>query len=152
LRLALILDLFSRKLVGWAMSDSMPQKLTLAALAMALLWRAPPAGLMHHCDRGAQFAAGDDRKALAARGITVSMRRKGDCRDNAPMKRANGTVKVQCVHGAQFKTRAAAAQAIVGYTGDCSTERLHSSLGDPTPSEFERRWRAENERRGASAQ
>jgi putative transposase len=152
LRLALILDLFSRKLVGWAMSDSMPQELTLAAFAMALLWRDPPAGLMHHSDRGSQYAGGDYQKVLAARGITVSMSRKGDCWDNAPMERAFGTVKVECVHGAGFKTRAEAAQAIVEYIGDYNTERLHSSLGYLTPSEFERRWRAENERREASAQ
>jgi len=134
------------------MSDSMPQELTLAALAMALLWRDPPAGLLHHTDRGSQYAGGDYQKVLAARGITVSMSRKGDCWDNAPMERAFGTVKVECVHGAGFKTRAEAAQAIVEYIGDYNTERLHSSLGYLTPSEFERRWRAENERREASAQ
>ena len=152
LYLALILDLYSRKFVGWAMSDSMPQELTLAALAMALGWRDPPAGLTHHSDRGSQYAAGDYRKVLAARGITVSMSRKGDCWDNAPMESANGTVKVECVHGAGFKTRAEAAQALVEYFGYYNTERIHSSLGYLTPSEFERRWRTENERRGAIAQ
>jgi len=152
LYLALVLDLYSRKFVGWAMSASMPQELPLAALAMALGWRDPPAGLTHHSDRGSQYAAGDYRKVLAARRITVSMSRKGDCWDNAPMESANGTVKVECVHGVHFKTRAAAAQALVEYFGYYNTERLHSSLGDLTPSEFERRWRAENERRGASAQ
>lgn len=143
LYLALILDLFSRKFVGWAMSDSMPQELTLAALQMALGWRDPPVGLMHHSDRGSQYAAGDYRKVLAARGITVSMSRKGDCWDNAPMESANGTVKVECVHGVHFKTRAEAAQAIVEYLGYYNTERMHSSLGYLTPSEFERRWRAD---------
>ncbi len=119
LYLALILDLFSRKFVGWAMSDSMPQELTLAALAMG--------------------------------GITVSMSRKGDCWDNAPMESANGTVKVECVHGVHFKTRAEAAQALVEYFGYYNTERIHSSLGYLTPSEFERRWRAESEQRGTIA-
>jgi putative transposase len=151
LYLALILDLYSRKFVGWAMSDAMPQELTLAALQMALGWRDPPAGLMHHSDRGSQYAAGDYRKVLAARGITVSMSRKGDCWDNAPMESANGTVKVECVHGVHFKTRAEAAQALVEYFGYYNTERLHSSLGYLTPSEFERRWRAENERGAAAA-
>lgn len=152
LYLALILDLFSRKFVGWAMSDAMPQELTLQALHMALGWRDPPDGLMHHSDRGSQYAAHDCRNVLAARGITVSMSRKGDCWDNAPMESANGTVKVECVHGAGFKTRAEAAQALVEYFGYYNTERLHSSLGYLTPSAFERRWRAENERRGTSAQ
>lgn len=152
LYLALVLDLYSRKFVGWAMSESMPQELTLAALQMALGWRDPPAGLMHHSDRGSQYAAGDYRKVLAARGITVSMSRKGDCWDNAPMESANGTVKVECVHGVHFKTRAEAAQALVEYFGYYNTERLHSSLGYLTPSEFERRWRAEKEQRGTTAQ
>ncbi|MDE2150524.1 MAG: integrase core domain-containing protein [Gammaproteobacteria bacterium] len=88
----------------------------------------------------------------AARGITVSMSRKGDCWDKAPMESANGTVKVECVHGAAFKTRAEAAQALMEYFGYYNTERMHSSLGYRTPSEFERRWHAENERRGAVAQ
>jgi len=152
LYLALILDLFSRKFVGWAMSESMPQELTLEALHVALGWRDPPAGLTHHSDRGVQYAAGGYRKVLAARGITVSMSRKGDCWDNAPMESANGTVKVECVHGAEFKTRAEAAQAIVEYLGYYNTERLHSSLGYLTPSEFERRWRAENDQGGTIAQ
>ena len=151
LYLALILDLYSRKFVGWAMSDSMAQDLTLEALQMALGWRDPPAGLTHHSDRGSQYAAGDYRKVLAARGITVSMSRKGDCWDNAPMESANGTVKVECAHGARFKTRAEAAQALVEYLGYYNTERLHSSLGYRSPSEFERRWRAENEQRGTIA-
>ena len=146
---ALVLDLYSRKFVGWAMSESMPQELTLAALQMALGWRDPPAGLLHHSDRGSQYAAGDYRKVLAARGITVSMSRKADCWDNAPMESANGTVKVECVHGMHFKTRAEAAEALVEYFGYYNTERMHSSLGYLTPSEFERRWRAENERRRA---
>lgn len=104
---SLIPDLFSRNFVGWAMSDSMAQQdPTLAALHTALGWRDPPPGLTRHSDRGSQFAAHDYRTVLAARGITVSMSRKGDCRDNAPMERANGTVKVECVHGVHFNTRA----------------------------------------------
>jgi putative transposase len=81
LYLALVLDLYARKLVGWAMSETMPQELTLCALDVALGWRGPDAGLVHHSDRGSQYAAKDYRKKLAARGIEVSMSRKGDCWD-----------------------------------------------------------------------
>jgi transposase InsO family protein len=140
LYLALVLDLFSRKLVGWAMSDTMPQELTLAALHVALGWRDPAPGLLHHSDRGSQYAAGDYRKALQARGITVSMSRKGDCWDNAPMESVNGTVKVECVHGAHFRTRAEAQQALVEYIGYYNTERRHSSLGNLSPAAFEQHW------------
>lgn len=143
LYLALVLDLYARKLVGWAMSETMPQELTLCALDVALGWRDPGDGLVHHSDRGSQYAAKDYRKKLAARGITASMSRKGDCWDNAPMESVNGTLKVECVRDAHFDTREQARQAIVEYIGYYNTERRHSSLGNITPAEFERRWRAE---------
>ena len=113
LYLAMVLDLYARKLVGWAMSETMPQELTLCALDVALGWRDPDAGLVHHWDRGSQYAAKDYRKKLTARGITVSMSRKGDCWDNAPMESVNGTLKVECVHDVHFDTREQARQAIV---------------------------------------
>lgn len=147
LYLALIMDLFSRKMVGWAMSAAMAQALTLEALAMALGWRDPPSGLIHHSDRGSQYAAYDYQAALKARSITVSMSRKANCWDNAPMESANATVKVECVQGVRFKTRDEATRALVEYLGYYNTERLHSSLAYQTPSEFERRWRVEIERR-----
>lgn len=143
LYLALVLDLYARKIVGWATSATMPQALTLEALQVALGWRDPEAGLTHHSDRGSQYAAHDYRGVLAARGITVSMSRKGDCWDNAPMESVNGTLKVECVHGEQFKTREQAHRAIIEYIGYYNTERRHSSLGNVTPAQFERRWRAE---------
>ena len=142
LYVALVLDLFARKIVGWAMSDTMPQELTLAALRVALGWRDPDPGLVHHSDRGSQYAANDYRAVLKARGITVSMSRKGDCWDNAPMESANGTVKVECVNDEHFKTRAEAERVIVEYIGYYNTERRHSALGYVSPAEFERRWRA----------
>jgi transposase InsO family protein len=142
LYLALVLDLYARKLVGWVMSETMPQELTLSALDVALGWRDPAAGLVHHSDRGSQYAANDYRKKLEARGITVSMSRKGDCWDNAPMESVNGTLKVECVNDAHFETREQARQAIVEYIGYYNTERRHSALGNIAPAEFERRWRA----------
>jgi putative transposase len=90
------------------MSQTMPQELTIEVLHVALGWRDPPDGLVHHSDRGSQYAANDYRDVLKARGITVSMSRKGDRWDNAPMESANGTLKVECVHGEHFKTRAEA--------------------------------------------
>lgn len=142
LYLALVLDLYARKLVGWAMSDTMPQELTLCALDVALGWRDPDPGLLHHSDRGSQYAAKDYQRKLKARGITVSMSRKGDCWDNAPMESVNGTLKVECVNDAHFQTRQQARQAIIEYIGYYNTERRHSSLGNIAPAEFERRWRA----------
>ncbi len=142
LYVALVLDLFARKIVGWAMSDTMPQELTLAALRVALGWQDPDPGLVHHSDRGSQYAADDYRAVLKARGIMVSMSRKGDCWDNAPMESANGTLKVECVNDEHFKTRAEAERVMVEYIGYYNTERRHSALGNVSPAEFERRWRA----------
>lgn len=142
LYLALVLDLYARKLVGWAMSETMAQELTLQALEVALGWRDPGAGLVHHSDRGSQYAAKDYRAKLKARGIMVSMSRKGDCWDNAPMESVNGTLKVECVHDMHFETREQARREIVEYIGYYNTERRHSALGYISPAEFERRWRA----------
>ena len=99
-----------------------------------------------------QYAAGDYRKKLKARGITVSMSRKGDCWDNAPMESANGTLKVECVHDEHFATREQAHLAIVEYIGYYNTERRHSSLGYIAPAEFERRWRTESDARTRASQ
>jgi transposase InsO family protein len=152
LYVALVLDLHARKLVGWAMSETMPQELTLRALDVALGWRQPGAGLVHHSDRGSQYAAHDYRDKLEALGITVSMSRKGDCWDNAPMESVNGTLKVECVHAEHFETREQARQAIVESIGYYNTERRHSALGYITPAEFERRWRAESDARATALQ
>ncbi len=145
LYLALVLNLFARKIVGWATSPTMPQELTLEALQVALVWRDPEAGLLHHSDRGSQYAANDYRDVLKARGITVSISRKSNCWDNAPMESVNGTLKVECVNGEHFRTRSQAQPAIIEYIGYYNTERRHSSLGYMTLAKFERRWRAEGE-------
>ena len=89
-----------------------------------------------------QYAAKDYRKKLQARGITVSMSRKGGCWDNAPMESVNGTLKVECVNDVHFQTREQARQTIVEYICYYNTERRHSSLGSIAPAEFEPRWRA----------
>ena len=128
LYLALVLDLYARKLVGWAMSETMPQELTLCALDVALGWRDPAPGLVHHSDRGSQYAAKDYRKKLKARGITVSMSRKGDCWDNAPMESVNGTLKVECVHDERFETREQATREQARRAGEACDRGVHRLL------------------------
>src|SRR5665647_2170814 len=130
LYLALVLDLYARKLVGWAMSETMHEALTLQALDVALGWRDPKPGLVHHSDRGSQYAAKDYREKLKALGITVSMSRKGNCWDNAPMESANGTLKVECAQDAHFETREQAMREIVEYIGYYNTCLLYTS---PSP-------------------
>ena len=95
----------------------MPQGLTQAALRMALGLRAPGPGMMHHSDRGSQYAATDYREILKARGVAVSMSRKGNCWDNAPMESFNGTIKVECVYQTRFATRDQARRDLFEYIG-----------------------------------
>ena len=108
LYLAVILDRFTRKIVGWAMREHMRAELTIAALTMAVQRRRPRAGLIHHADRGSQYAASDYRKILQAAAITPSMSRKPNCRDNAPMKSVFGTLKTKLVHQREYPDRDAA--------------------------------------------
>jgi transposase InsO family protein len=142
LYVALVMDLFSRKFVGWALEACVDCRLTLAALRMALGLRQPDHTLIHHSDRGVQYAAADYRAVLEARGIALSMSRKGNCYDNAPMESANGTLKTERVYATQYPTRAAAQRDLIEYMGYYNTERRHSSLGYVSPTEFEARWTA----------
>src|SRR5712692_8247164 len=105
LYLAVILDLFTRKVVGWAMRDHRRAELTIAALTMAIQRRRPGAGLIHHADRGSQYAAGDYRDILEAASITQSMSRRGNCWDNAPMESFFGTLKTELVHQREYPDR-----------------------------------------------
>ena len=148
---AFVEDLFSRKIVGWGMDEEMPQELTQTALHMALGLRAPGPGLVHHSDRGSQYAANNYRAILAARGIVVSMSRRGDCWDNAPMESFNGTIKVECVYPTHFATRDQARQALVEYIGYYNTERMHSSLDYETPAAFEQNWLARQPKEACAA-
>lgn len=140
LYVALVMDLFSRKFVGWALEAFVDCRLTLAALRMALGLRQPDHTLVHHSDRGVQYAAAEYRAVLAARGIALSMSRKGNCYDNAPMESANGTLKTERVYAEQYHTRASAKRDLIDYVGYYNTERRHSSLGYVSPTEFEQRW------------
>ena len=137
---ALVMDLFSRRLVGWAMSDRIDTRLTADALALALGLRGPPAGLLHHSDRGSQYCAHDYREVLENRGITVSMSRRANCYDNAPMESANGTLKVERVYDEHYATRQEAIDDLTQYIGYYNSERRHSALDYDSPVQFERRW------------
>jgi transposase InsO family protein len=139
LYLAVILDLCSRFVVGWAMSARITRDLTLAALTMALTRRRPPLGLLHHSDRGSQYASGDYRKALKHHGIVCSMSRRGDCWDNAVAESFFATLKVELVHDATWATRAAAEVELFDYLEVFyNGQRRHSALGYLSPRAFER--------------
>ena len=139
LYLAVILDLCSRLAVGWAISDRITDALTLEALAMALARRQPPQGLLHHSDRGSQYASGDYQRMLAQYGIVASMSRRGNCWDNAVAESFFATVKVELVHDAAWATRAAARVELVEYLEVFyNGQRRHSALGYLSPRAFER--------------
>ena len=138
LYLAAILDLYSRKIVGWAMSPFIDTGLVLKALAMALLHRDPPANLLCHSDRGVQYAAGDYRAALAKAGLISSMSRKGNCYDNAFIESFWSTLKLDLVYRTEFATRQQAQCAIFDYIeAFYNRQRSHTALGCLSPVDFE---------------
>src|SRR3990167_6953755 len=140
LYLAGILDMHTRKLVGWSMRDTLHAQIALDALTMAIERQKPAPGLIHHSDRGIQYAAETYRSALARSGITPSMSRKGDCWDNAPMESFFHTLKTERVHHRIYATRAEARRDLFGYIeGFYNSRRLHSALGYISPAEMERR-------------
>jgi putative transposase len=117
LYLAAVMDLFSRKIVGWAMRDHMQVELASAALTMAIQQQRPEAGLIHHSDRGVQYASHAYRDALTGAGIVASMSRKANCYDNAPMESFFHTLKTELVHHRNYKTRAEAQRDIFTFIG-----------------------------------
>jgi putative transposase len=137
LYLALVLDLFSRQVVGWAMADHMETSLVEDALRMALARRHPSPGWMHHSDQGKQYTSHAYQNHLSARHCQVSMSRVGDCYDNATMESFIATLKKECAYG-QFATQAQARTTIFEYIEVWyNRERLHSSLGYLSPVKFE---------------
>jgi len=138
LYLAGILDLYSRRLTGWAMSEHIDTELILAAWGMALTHRQPPAGLVFHSDRGVQYASHDYRQALENAQAIASMSRKGNCYDNATMESFWSTLKHELIYRRQFKTRDEARQAIFDFIEVFyNRRRLHSSLDYRSPLDFE---------------
>ncbi len=138
LYLAGVMDLYSRKIVGWAMSESIDTGLVLSALNMALVHRVPPANLLFHTDRGVQYASGDFRHALSQAGLVASMSRKGNCYDNAAMESFWSTLKLELVYRGVFLTRAQARAEIFDYIEVFyNRQRAHSMLDYNSPVDFE---------------
>jgi transposase InsO family protein len=136
LYLAAIEDLATREVVGWSMADHLRAELCTDALVMALQRRRPDPGLVHHSDRGVQYAAGPYRQVLKRRGIKQSMSRRGNCLDNAPMESFFASLKKEQVHHVRFRTREEAKAAVFEYVEIFyNRQRLHSALGYRTPAE-----------------
>jgi putative transposase len=138
LYLAAILDLYSRKIVGWAMSERIDTVLVLNALAMALLHRCPPAKLLFHTDRGVQYASAAFRQALGDAGLIASMSRRANCYDNATMESFWSTLKLELVYRRQFLSRSQARTDIFDFIeAFYNRQRSHSALGYISPVDFE---------------
>lgn len=143
LYLAVILDLFSRRIVGWAMAARMTQELVCAALSMALRQRQPAGELIHHSDRGSQYTSQAFQALLAAHGITPSMSGRGNCYDNASVESFFGTLKTELVNHALYRTRQEAMTDIFFYLeGFYNRSRRHTALGHLSPAAFETQYQA----------
>ena len=139
LYLAVVLDLFSRRVVGWSMQATLDRSLVLGALESAFGHRRPEAGLIHHSDRGSQYASADFQARLKGQGVLCSMSRRGNCWDNAAVESFFGTLKQELVNRFRFVTRQQARQEVFEYIEVWyNRQRRHSSLGYVSPAEFER--------------
>lgn len=140
LYLAVLLDLASRRVVGWALAPRLDRHLVLTALERALARRRPRRGLLHHSDRGGEYSSGDYQARLRAAGLVCSMSRRGDCWDNAVVESFFATLKRELVHRERWATRAQAHRAITEYLdGWYNVHRRHSALGYLSPAAFEAR-------------
>ncbi len=149
LYLAVIIDLFSRQVVGWSMKPHMKRDLVIDALRMAWFRRQPAAGLIFHSDRASQYCSADFQRALTDYRMRSSMSRKGNCWDNAPAESLWGSLKVGRLHGRRFDKRRDAMDEIVDWLGFYNHRRIHSSLGCVSPMQFERAWLAGQQRQAA---
>ena len=139
LYLAVVMDLCSRKIVGWSMGSRMKAQLVCDALMMAIWRRRPKAGLIHHSDRGSQYASKEFRRLLKVHGYKGSMSRKGDCWDNAVVESFFGSLKQERVQWCHYQTRHEAQQDILEYISMFyNGHRLHSTLGYTSPNDFEK--------------
>jgi putative transposase len=136
--LAVVIDLHSRRVVGWAMDRRMKQALVVRALMMGINLRQPPPGLLHHSARGSQYASRVYRQLLKQHGMLVSMSRKGNCWDNAPVERFFGSLKREWTDGRLYRTRDEAVADVRTYiSAYYNSKRLHSTLGCTTPIDYE---------------
>jgi len=136
--LAVVLDAYSRRVIGWALDRTLEDELTIAALRMALERRTPTPGLVHHSDRGVQYASQDYTDLLQSRGITISMSRKGNPFDNAACESFMKTLKYEEVHRQEYRGLAEARTSIAHFLEQVyNQKRLHSALGYRPPVEFE---------------
>jgi len=138
LYLAAVMDLWNRKIVGWAMSDSIDAQLVCDALDMAVTHRRPGQGLIHHSDRGVQYASEKFQEKLKLNAIKCSMSRKGDCWDNAPTERFFRSLKSERLSDYRFTTRQAARLEVLDYISYYNSIRLHSTLGYKSPFAYEK--------------
>jgi transposase InsO family protein len=139
LYLASTMDLFSRRIVGWSMASTLHASLVVSALQMGVDQRRPAAGLIHHSDRGVQYASSEFRDVLDDHGFVASMSRKGNCYDNAAKESFFHTLKTELVHHEHYRTRAEARASIFDYIeAFYNRQRLHSTLGYVSPADFER--------------
>jgi len=139
LYLAVVLDLFSRKIVGWSMAPNMPAELVCSAMQLAVVQRQPPPGLIAHSDRGSQYASASYRALLARNDMQQSMSRKGNCWDNSVMERFFLSLKMERVWRRDYANHAEAIRDITEYiVGFYNNERLHSKLGYLPPTVYER--------------
>lgn len=139
LYLAAVLDLFSRRIVGWSLAENMREGLIKEALLMALTKRCPTGELMHHSDRGSQYASSDYQQLLGKHQITVSMSRKGNCWDNAVMERFFGSLKTERTKGKSYSSHEHAKNDVIDYIENFyNSNRLHSTLNYMSPKQFEK--------------
>ena len=141
--LAVVIDLFSRRVVGWSMQPDMRRDLVIDALEMAWFQRRPDpaAELIFHSDRGSQYASHQFRTTLNQRGIVASMSRKGNCWDNACSETLFGSLKVERLHGQRFQTIRQAKDETLAWLLWYNRQRMHSTLNYASPAEFEQGWR-----------
>lgn len=138
LYLAVVMDLYSRMVLGWAMSDRMTSALVIDAMKMALWRRKMPRNVIVHSDRGSQYCSHDYQSLLRHHELICSMSKRGDCFDNAAMESWNHSLKVEAIHGEQFKTRGEAKNHVFDYIDVYyNRKRLHSRLGYLSPEHFE---------------